>query len=64
MRVRFSDDRGGERCERSNGGSVGRKPVIYAAKWVGAFAAVGRADCEVNSVGRAVLRGERMDALI
>ena len=36
----FSDDRasrGGERCERSNGRSVGRKLVIQAATWVGAL---------------------------
>ena len=36
-RVRFIDDRGGERCERSNGRSVGRKLVVQTATWVGAF---------------------------
>ena len=41
MRVRFSDDRVGERHECSNGISVGRKQMIQAAMWVGAFAAVG-----------------------
>eukprot|EP00964_Phaeocystis_antarctica_P118243 scaffold82043_cov56-Phaeocystis_antarctica.AAC.1 len=41
MRVWFSDDRGGERSERSNGRSVGRKRMIHAATWVGAYAVVG-----------------------
>ena len=57
--MRFSDDRVGERHERSNGRSVGRKQVIQAATWVGAFAAA--AGCEVNGVG---MRGERVGALI
>ena len=41
MRVRFSDDRGGERHERRDGRSAGRKQVIPSATWDGAFAAVG-----------------------
>ena len=52
--MRFSDDRGGERCERRNGRSVGRKLVIHAATWVGAFATVGRLgelSCVVRAAG-------------
>ena len=39
--MRLSDDRVGERHERSDGRSVGRKQVIPSATWVGAFAVVG-----------------------